>query len=189
MNLLTYPARPVNGGHLKYALPKIGRWYYEPKYNGWRALVHVPTGTMWNRHGELLTIAHEFTAALELLKQTAFLWLDVEALERRHNVCRGTLIVLDCPSHGGAYVERRASLLDGVLLLHPYTTPANNAVYLTPSYTDHWNVWETLQDSNRILGCQFYEGLVAKRADSRYPIQLNNPDQATPTWMKHRFVK
>jgi ATP-dependent DNA ligase len=67
MNCLTYPARPVNGGHLKHALRKVGDWSYEPKYNGWRAVVHVPTSTMWNRHGERLTIAREFAPALATL--------------------------------------------------------------------------------------------------------------------------
>ena len=51
MNPITYPARPINGGPLEKARPKHGEWFYEPKYNGWRALVHVPTGTMFNRHG------------------------------------------------------------------------------------------------------------------------------------------
>jgi hypothetical protein len=44
---ITYPARPINGGPLPNARPKQGVWYYEPKYNGWRALVHIPTGTMF----------------------------------------------------------------------------------------------------------------------------------------------
>ncbi len=40
---VTYPARPINGGPLELAPPNPGRWCYEPKYNGWRALVHAPT--------------------------------------------------------------------------------------------------------------------------------------------------
>jgi len=40
MQLLTYPARPVNGGPLERALPKSGTWLYEPEHNDWRALVH-----------------------------------------------------------------------------------------------------------------------------------------------------
>jgi hypothetical protein len=51
---------------------------------------------MWNRHGERLTIARDFAPALEILKRSQFEWLDVEALERRHNLGRGSLIVLDC---------------------------------------------------------------------------------------------
>ena len=49
--LITYPARPIQGGPLELAPPKRGLWYAEPKLNGWRALIHMPSGTMWNRHG------------------------------------------------------------------------------------------------------------------------------------------
>ncbi|MCX6928101.1 MAG: hypothetical protein NT154_33550, partial [Verrucomicrobia bacterium] len=45
----TYPARPLNGGPLELAPPKPGPWSYEPKYNGWRALVHAPTGSMFQK--------------------------------------------------------------------------------------------------------------------------------------------
>ena len=49
-------------------MPKPGQWHYEPKYNGWRALVHAPTGTMFNRYGQRLTIQREFSAALAALR-------------------------------------------------------------------------------------------------------------------------
>ena len=61
----TYPARPINGGGLELAPPKPGQWRYEPKYNGWRALVHAPTGSMFNRYGQPLSIAAEFGRALK----------------------------------------------------------------------------------------------------------------------------
>ena len=89
----TFPARPINGGPFHKARPKPGEWFYEPKYNGWRALVHIPTGTMFNRRGEPLTIAAEFADALDILRRTldaeAFKWADCEALERRHNIGQG----------------------------------------------------------------------------------------------------
>ena len=65
--LLTFPARPIQGGRLELALPKRGLWFIEPKLNGWRALIHTPSGTMWNRHGALLTIADCFRPALAAL--------------------------------------------------------------------------------------------------------------------------
>ena len=96
--LLTYPARPIQGGRLELAPPKRGLWFAEPKLNGWRALIHTPSGTMWNRHGALLTIADCFRPALATLAKLAshgLVWADCEALERRHNLGRGTLVVLD----------------------------------------------------------------------------------------------
>ena len=41
--LITYPARPIQGGRLELAPPKSGLWYAEPKLNGWRALIHTLT--------------------------------------------------------------------------------------------------------------------------------------------------
>ena len=103
--LITYPARPIQGGRLELAPPKRGLWYAEPKLNGWRALIHTPTGTMWNRHGALLTIADCFRPALAALAKLAsrgLVWADCEALERRHNLGRGTLVVLDVVPESGA---------------------------------------------------------------------------------------
>ena len=115
--LVTYPARPIQGGRLELAPPKRGLWYAEPKYNGWRALVHCPSGTMWNRHGQRLTIARCFKQALNELRDLAddgMIWADCEALERRHDIARGTLIVLDAipadPQFTPSYQERRAFL-------------------------------------------------------------------------------
>ena len=113
--LITYPARPIQGGRLELAPPKRGLWYAEPKFNGWRALIHTPTGTMWNRHGALLTIVDCFRPALAALAKLAgrgFVWADCEALERRHNLGRGTLVVLDVVPESGtpSYEERREML-------------------------------------------------------------------------------
>lgn len=96
----TYPARPVNGGPLPLAPVKRGGWAFEPKLNGWRALIHVPSGTMFNRHGQRLSIAAAFTPALHRLRQLfpdghPIVWLDCEALERRHTLGQGTLFILD----------------------------------------------------------------------------------------------
>jgi hypothetical protein len=48
--------------------------------------------------------------------------------------------------------------------------------------------WKDLPQLNVRFGCEFYEGLVAKRADSVYPIQLRSPDTETTGWVKHRWA-
>ena len=67
-SLISYPARPLQGGKLDRASKKTGLWFAEPKFNGWRALVHCPSGAMWNRHGGLLSIAGEFALPLRELR-------------------------------------------------------------------------------------------------------------------------
>ncbi len=63
---------------------------------------------MWNRHGTLLTIADHFRpalAALAKLVSRKLVWADCEALERRHNLGRGTLVVLDVIPESGALIH------------------------------------------------------------------------------------
>ena len=210
----TYPARPVNGGPLHLARPKsVGLggspWYYEPKFNGWRALVHVPTGAMFNRKLERLTIEREFAPSLAVLHNSPFVWLDCEALERRHGLGRGSLIVLDAVATETGYnlhqqdYRRRHDLLGkyflglGLEFLEPETITPGRA-FLCPHIEDAGTgspggelvlqLWNELKMANARLNCPFYEGVVAKRADSLYPIQLRSPEIEFPFWVKHRWA-
>ncbi len=112
---ITFPARPIQGGKLDRAPKKTGLWFAEPKFNGWRALVHCPTGAMWNRHGGRLSIAREFASPLRELRRLAeagLVWADCEAMGRRHKVGCGTLIVLDWITEDGSPIyEKRRKLL------------------------------------------------------------------------------
>jgi ATP-dependent DNA ligase len=197
----TYPARPINGGSMERALPKTGQWRYEPKYNGWRALVHAPSGSMFNRHGERLTIEREFAAALALLKAVQITvgadvveWFDCEALDRCHGLGRGTLIVFDfiVPGSQEPYVERTAKLAQS-LPVHEYTAAPQAArayavAAAAPSNLSALEFYRTLKQLNHQWKCPFYEGLVAKRADSLYPVQLRSPTLEFAGWVKHRWA-
>ena len=48
--------------------------------------------------------------------------------------------------------------------------------------------WTTAPFINAVLGCTFYEGVVAKRCDSLYPVQLRSAEEETSAWVKHRFT-
>ena len=229
-----YPARPTNGGAFPRALPKSGHWAYEPKINGWRALVHMPTGTMFNRHGERLSIAHEFGPVLDLIRQAwahpkkllalsrLGEWLDCEALSRRHPLGRGSLVLLDAPQSPGDYSTRQQAMFDALGFFSPgggvvtswacsLFPPAANALlsiayhYLTEptqlAYTTSvgedgtvdpdlfpLSGWSRLQAANQRLGHEVFEGFVAKRLDSAYPLQLRSADLEFPYWIKHRWA-
>jgi hypothetical protein len=203
-----YPARPVNGGPLDKALPKRGEWLYEPKFNGWRALVHVPTGAMFNRKLERLSIEDEFSKALaclrteleknlerllyteahgrEVLHPAEIEWADCEALERRHNRGRGSLVLLDLPMLR-LPLHQRGCILRETFPPAIDHCAAKDSVYSVPQYTEGATTYDQLMEDNRDLGCEFYEGVVAKRADSLYPLQRRSPDEETTVWMKHRW--
>ena len=202
-SLITYPARPIQGGRLELAPPKRGLWYAEPKLNGWRALVHTPTGTMWSRHGALLTIADCFRPALGALAKLAsrgLVWADCEALERRHNLGRGTLIVLDViPETGAPSYEQRRVMLESLLPTDAvFSGDASRAVpcgavVLAPtmraqSQADALAFYQRLREANRALRCDFFEGVVMKRAESPYPVQLRSATEEFRGFVKHRFL-
>jgi len=179
------------------------RGYAEPKSNGWRALIYTPSGTMWNRHGDLLTIAGCFRpplAALAKLAPQCLVWADCEALERRHNLGRGTLVVLDfVPESGAPTYEQRRAVLESLFPTHPvfsgdtkHPVPCDVAV-LTPNHrvasqADALAFYERLRAANRAFGCDFFEGVVMKRADSVYPMQLRSATEECRGWVKHRFL-
>jgi ATP-dependent DNA ligase len=196
---ITFPARPINGGPFRSALLQrySAGWSAECKWNGYRTAVHIESGAMFNRHGEPLSIAHEFQPALDKLRVTldalAFKWADCEALERRHGIGRGSLIVLDVipePEFADApYLERRA-WLESVLPIYDLNPDSlePDSIGLTPNDLILPYAWDDMQRINHRLGCQFYEGIVMKKNRSIYPIQLRSPKQTFPFWIKHRWA-
>ena len=194
-----FAARPVNGGPLNLAQPKRGDWDYESKINGWRTWVHVPTGTMFNRHNQRLSIEGQFTSALRILREVFACfpatdgwnqreWADCEGLERRHNLGKGSLIVLDIPNHPLPYTARNDFLQ---LWFPPLNLDGHacgpNEVRCLRRYRDPFPLWQALRAENQRLGVEFYEGVVAKRCDSVYPTQRHSPDAEYTLWMKHRW--
>lgn len=202
--LITYPARPIQGGRLELAPPKRGVWFAEPKFNGWRTLVHTPSGTMWNRHGSKLTIAHCFKEALYELRDLSnegLIWADCEALERRHSVARGTLIVLDGiphdPTFAPSYAERREFLESLRIPQEPFSSGLHDGdaapLLLTTSrmvttQNESLAFYHSLRQANHGLQAEFFEGVVMKRADAAYPVQLRSSTEETPCLIKHRFI-
>jgi len=228
----SFPLRPVNGGPLPNARPKFGVWTHEPKINGWRAWLHTPTRLMFNRKNEPLSITHEFKPIIEKVRaaKLPLVWLDVEALERRHNLGRGSLVLLDFApgtyesgyhlSPRWTYDERQQVMYEilkcGVATKWHYLhepPPENSLLTFAYTFTDYgltkpteeqWlpdqnmyegedhdgihTGWRLLQRANQVLGAEVFEGLVAKRNDSQYPLQLRSHEQEFPFWMKHRWA-
>ena len=202
--LLTYPSRPIQGGRLELAPSKRGLWYAEPKLNGWRTLIHTTSRTIWDRYRALLTTAECSRTALGALTKLAhcgLVWADCEALERRHNLGRGTLVVLDVVPELGTptYEQRRAILeslipIDGVFSGDTSRPVPCETVALIPTlradpHADALAFYQRLRAANRVMGCDFFEGVVMKRTDSIYPVQLRSATEEFRGWAKHRFLQ
>ena len=209
----SYPLRPTNGGPLHLTRRKRGNWAYEPKVNGWRAVVHAPTSRMWNRRGQRLSIEYEFSAVLEAIRTAdlppEFEWLDCEAFERRHALGKGSLVLLDyIPTDNAPYSERQNKMHKQFYgtLAQPLThnaPPPEKALLLLDKYSfcgeefeagvhlippmDAQDMWLALPHINKKWNAEVFEGLVAKRLDSPYPRQLRSPNQESPHWVKHRW--
>jgi hypothetical protein len=116
---------------------------------------------------------------------------------RRHKIGQGSLILLDTPIKGDftarKAILRAAALGNGGCLDHTEADRPleNNRIYLPltkPIGIGDLLWWQVLKSSNVLLGCNFWEGVVAKRADSIYPMQSRSPDIEFPFWMKHRWA-
>jgi hypothetical protein len=59
---------------------------------------------------------------------------------------------------------------------------------LRVDHTDALSFYQRLRDANRALGCEFFEGVVMKRADSPYPVQMCSATEKFRGWVKHRFL-
>ena len=180
---------------------------------------------MWNRHGERLSIAAEFSAVIAKIKASPTIrdcacleWLDVEAFERRHALGKGSLVLLDCPLVDYPYEERQQQMgeliRDGVATPWQFLDqppPCDELLMFAYTFTDYgipppsfnlapgecypgedvdgiFTGWARLMEMNRTLKAEVFEGFVAKRADSLYPLQNRSADTEFPGWQKHRWA-
>jgi hypothetical protein len=181
---------------------------WQPKVDDWRAVVHAPSGTVWNQYGRLssFTDTDKFASALAHLYQ-AYVnrvrsrfpvaeWLDVGMMENRNDMMRGCIIVFDLIEAGMEFWQRRERLRSMFQVL-PYVPglltenggQVRDQVYLIPQWhgpRDPLALYRLLQSENDEITHKFYEGIVAKRVHSFYTFG-RRPKQLTPDWIKHRF--
>lgn len=184
--------RPTTGGPLNQESLDLlpGKWAFEPKVNGWRGVIHVPSLTVFNRHGQLLSITDEFNDALGYLWETTppdMEWLDCEMLSRRHDVDKGNIIVLDWINDLLDYEDRRHLLVYHFPCWFPPTMGKNAPATVIPMQEEAMPMWNHLQELNKRIGCDYFEGIVGKRQSSRYEHQLVSPSRTTAHWVKWRF--
>lgn len=145
---------------------------------------------MFSRHGGILSIASEFRSALNQLRGSRFEWLDCEGLERRHNIGKGSLIILDWMdpefTHETRREHLRADFEQGPNPLRDRVP--DNSVLLVPEFTDPDALWEEAKLANEHLGCEFFEGMVGRRVDRLYGFQLRNPELESCDWCKSRWA-
>ena len=63
-------------------------------------------------------------------------------------------------------------------------TPSRRA----DSHTAKLAFYQRPREVNRALGCDFFGGVVMKRADSIYPAQMRSATEEFRGWVKHRFL-
>ena len=166
-------------------LPTGAGWLYEPKWDGYRAIVTLRGGaaTLTSRNGKDLTerfrdvaraVVHAVRTPSAVLDGEVCA-LDESGASRFESLQSGAgrlvlmvfdLLVLDGePVHRRPLTERRR-LLENVL------DPASDAVRLSPAFEDGPALLKAATG-------QGLEGVVAKRADAPY-----RPGRRTPEWQK-----
>lgn len=64
----------------------------------------------------------------------------------------------------------------------------NEPAMRADSHADALVYYQRLREANRVLRCDFFEGVVMKRAESGYPVQLRSATEECRGWCKHRFI-
>lgn len=216
MKLITYPARPRNGGPTPRE-PARGRWFVSPKYNEWRCVAHTPTRTLWNRKGERssLDVPALWQHVSELGErglQCCVDWLDIGVFGKRVKELpmKGAVVVFDIiPSTHADNVltyekrrEIRNRAFPELMMEHipaPYQVFSPEECMIGNPEHEQFpghgrvNTFPGRLDSF-IRGLKLiphthdlFEGVVLKRADSLYPMQSHNPDIECGDWIKHRW--
>lgn len=199
----SFPAYPTTGGRIEKAPKKVGPWIFQPKVEDWHAVLHPATGQVWNQYGKPSSITGKFVAALAILKRCPFEWLDVGLMNNRHPLMRGCIIVFDLMVPDMLFWQRRAKLEEFFETLPLASELLNCGGGRTPKVCydrvflinqiaantrfEAVSLSRVLETQNAIVGRKFYEGLVAKRTDKPYPMQLRKAKEPTPWMMKHRF--
>lgn len=180
------PMRPINGGGCELPLPlsKHYAWLLQCKFNGWRVVLDTQTGHTYNRHGNRLSIEADIKKAVD---ETRFWFpdkmLDVEALARRHDLGKGSLIILDDMESDMRCADRINNINENLSLLECGEIPQDDSIYGTPAYYgNEGQMLKIMQNFNEAHDCIFYEGFVAKRTDSKYE------NKESDWWRKFRFT-
>ena len=109
-------------------------------------------------------------------------------------------VVVDVvPESGTPSYEQKRALLESLVATDAVFSGDTSrvvpcgAVVLTPpiradSHVEALAYYQRLREANRALGCAFFEGVVMKRADSLYPVQVRSGTEEFRGWVKHRFL-
>jgi hypothetical protein len=202
MELYTYPARPAKVN----MLPPGVEYDISPKYNGWRALVHVPTRKVLGRQSESNLLSYESPALIQLcamMNGKSYKWIDVEVLSRRRGIAKGCLIVLDAipePDFAAVSWSLRRKWLERLLPVHDWVeSPSDNTVLLAASIyqgngplplSDYFRALQRLDAEWRCADSAvwLYEGIVAKAVTSPYPIQIVSPERQFVGWLQSSWA-
>jgi len=71
--------------------------------------------------------------------------------------------------------------------VQPHSNGACSVGAFGPEELDALEFYQRLKQLSAQWPCPFYEGVVAKRTDSLYPIQLRSAALAFAGWRKHRW--
>jgi bifunctional non-homologous end joining protein LigD len=166
-------------------LPTGAGWLYEPKWDGYRAIVTLRGGaaTLTSRNGKDLTerfrdvaraVVHAVRTPSAVLDGEVCA-LDESGASRFESLQSGAgrlvLMVFDLLVLDGEPVHRRP-LTERRWLLENVLDPASDAVRLSPAFEDGPALLKAATG-------QGLEGVVAKRADAPY-----RPGRRTPEWQK-----
>ncbi len=198
-----YPHRPINGGDpnilgFGYGFDPMS-WDVEPKLDGCRVIVHLPTGAVFSRHGSQFSRADLLQKAVSKLQNRLapwkdklgsdgnplFEWVDCEALVGKgHDNGKGSLVVIDVVANGD--LTARAEYFHHIKPFPLTGAALPDALYRMPRTPLRKGkaLW------NRLIKVgSLFEGIVLKRRNSQYAMNWTNPAKESSSWVKQRFPR
>jgi len=175
-----------------------GEWYFEPHYHGsFDFLYHPRKLITLSRSLHAITLPEAFRNVCANVIQTNVkedVWLQCVGFPMPDPANRDSFAVgvVDYQDFTKTYLQRRYILESGGLQeLGIKLTPDNNYAFLVPRFreTIKLNLWFALQQVNHEKGRMVYDGIMAKRGDSKYESQLDDYKHANPYWHFHPFTQ
>jgi len=181
-----YPPRPrrISPTLLESTYSEDEGWIAEKKMNGWRGVVlhDGKTSEIWNRHGAVMATGQgeeEMAKHLANILPGSSTIVDGEMIGRRTTTVKGIFYAFDICMIEGEWIGDRTYLERRKVLQTLLASHQGDKLWL-PTYVNRGK-FDYFKDS---IGDELSEGIVIKRANSTFPMELNSESSKFTGWLK-----
>lgn len=209
----SFPMTPLNAGCDAYTVApddiqtrsgairqmpfQSGDWIYQPRYINCASMVYdLKEHKLWNRgltHLIQIKPEHKIYSSFSAIKlPEEFRWLHVLCIGGMDvNVLDKCFLIADIIKEGVNFRERREILEKMGPTQHGVAIACiQGIVRLVPNFTEKCaeNAWIIMHEMNtRRHAVPTFDGMIAKKLNSKYVMQLEDYKKEFITWLDHKF--